>query len=229
MLPTSSAAACRIFDTFAGKPIFELDVLSFGPTKVAQAFPEHAKVGLPDFVCFGKTHQYADTARLITLLRKGVKRPRRYGAADKSHKLAPPHLQPPKLRQRIVSISFAGLKGRSPLRGCSKNQGQLSRQILSLQRTRNERGPKRLWCIGAPDLGARQMTQEVFMDWNRVEGNWKQLKGSVKEKWGNLTDDDLDKVAGRRDQLEGVIQERYGIAKDQVRKDIDTWLGSQTI
>jgi uncharacterized protein YjbJ (UPF0337 family) len=67
------------------------------------------------------------------------------------------------------------------------------------------------------------------MDWNRVEGNWKQFKGKVKEKWGNLTDDDLDKVAGRRDQLEGIIQERYGVAKDQVRQDIDRWLDSQTL
>jgi uncharacterized protein YjbJ (UPF0337 family) len=64
------------------------------------------------------------------------------------------------------------------------------------------------------------------MDWDRVEGNWKQFKGRVKEKWGNLTDDDLDSVAGRRDQLEGLIQERYGVAKDQVRKDVDTWLKS---
>ncbi|MGA9454598.1 MAG: CsbD family protein, partial [Pseudolabrys sp.] len=51
-------------------------------------------------------------------------------------------------------------------------------------------------------------------------------KGQVKEKWGNLTDDDLDKIEGHRDQLEGIIQERYGIAKDQVRKDVDTWLES---
>jgi len=65
------------------------------------------------------------------------------------------------------------------------------------------------------------------MDWNRVEGNWKQVKGKVKEKWGKLTDDDLDVVAGNRDQLEGKIQERYGIAKDQVRKDIDDWYGTQ--
>ncbi|MGB8565354.1 MAG: CsbD family protein [Pseudolabrys sp.] len=67
------------------------------------------------------------------------------------------------------------------------------------------------------------------MDWNRVEGNWKQFKGQIKEKWGNLTDDDLDGVAGQRDQLEGVIQERYGIAKDQVRKDIDTRLDTQRL
>jgi uncharacterized protein YjbJ (UPF0337 family) len=51
------------------------------------------------------------------------------------------------------------------------------------------------------------------MDWNRIEGNWKQVKGKVKEKWGNLTDDDLDKVAGRRDQLEGKIRNVTGSQK----------------
>jgi uncharacterized protein YjbJ (UPF0337 family) len=50
-------------------------------------------------------------------------------------------------------------------------------------------------------------------DWNRVEGNWKQAKGKVKEKWGKLTDDDRNVINGQRDQLEGKIQERYGIAK----------------
>ena len=45
------------------------------------------------------------------------------------------------------------------------------------------------------------------MDWNRVEGNWKQVAGKVKEKWGKLTDDDLTAINGRRDQLEGKIQE----------------------
>src|SRR5262245_989693 len=67
------------------------------------------------------------------------------------------------------------------------------------------------------------------MDWNRVEGNWKQFKGKVKEKWGDLTDDDLDKIAGRREQLEGKIQERYGLAKDQVRRDVDDWFSSQRL
>ena len=64
------------------------------------------------------------------------------------------------------------------------------------------------------------------MNWDRIEGNWKQFKGRVKEQWGNLTDDDLDKVAGSREQLEGLIQQRYGIAKDQVKKDINAWLDS---
>lgn len=62
------------------------------------------------------------------------------------------------------------------------------------------------------------------MDWDRVQGSWKQLTGRVKEKWGKLTDDDLTAINGRRDQLEGKIQERYGIAKDQVRRDVDDWL-----
>ncbi|MEY9980980.1 uncharacterized protein YjbJ (UPF0337 family) [Bradyrhizobium yuanmingense] len=46
------------------------------------------------------------------------------------------------------------------------------------------------------------------MDWNRIEGNWKQFKGSAKEKWGKLTDDDLQLIEGRREQLEGRLQER---------------------
>lgn len=62
------------------------------------------------------------------------------------------------------------------------------------------------------------------MDWNRIEGNWRQFKGRVKEQWGKLTDDELDQINGQRDQLEGKIQERYGIAKDQVRSDVDDWL-----
>jgi uncharacterized protein YjbJ (UPF0337 family) len=69
-------------------------------------------------------------------------------------------------------------------------------------------------------------TISVSLDWNRIEGNWKQFGGRVKEKWGKLTDDDLAVINGRRDQLEGKIQERYGLAKDQVRSDIDTWLKS---
>ncbi len=66
------------------------------------------------------------------------------------------------------------------------------------------------------------------MDWNRVEGNWKQIKGKVKEQWGNLTDDDLNVIAGKREQLEGKIQERYGIARDQARKEIDDWASGQS-
>ena len=61
------------------------------------------------------------------------------------------------------------------------------------------------------------------MDWTRVEGNWKQIKGRVKERWGKLTDDDLTAIAGRRERLEGMIQERYGYARERARNEIDDW------
>jgi uncharacterized protein YjbJ (UPF0337 family) len=61
------------------------------------------------------------------------------------------------------------------------------------------------------------------MNWDRVEGNWTQLKGKVKEQWGKLTDDDLDVIAGKRDQLAGRIQERYGIAKDEADRRVTDW------
>lgn len=66
------------------------------------------------------------------------------------------------------------------------------------------------------------------MDWNRVEGNWKQFKGKVQEQWGRLTDDDLDEIDGNRQQLEGKIQERYGLEKDRIRQDIDDWFDRQS-
>jgi uncharacterized protein YjbJ (UPF0337 family) len=62
-----------------------------------------------------------------------------------------------------------------------------------------------------------------MMDWNRVEGNWKQMKGAVKQQWGKLTDDDLTQINGSQEKLEGIIQERYGIARDETRKQIDSW------
>jgi uncharacterized protein YjbJ (UPF0337 family) len=61
------------------------------------------------------------------------------------------------------------------------------------------------------------------MNWDRVEGNWKQLKGNVRERWGKLTNDDLDVIAGNRDQLVGKIQERYGIAKDRAEEQLKAW------
>lgn len=59
------------------------------------------------------------------------------------------------------------------------------------------------------------------MDWNRIEGNWKQFKGKAQEQWGKLTNDELDVINGNRQQLEGKIQERYGIAKEEAAKQID--------
>lgn len=62
------------------------------------------------------------------------------------------------------------------------------------------------------------------MDWNQIQGQWKQLKGKAKIKWGKLTDDEIDVIEGRRDELVGKIQQRYGIAKDQAEREVDDWM-----
>jgi uncharacterized protein YjbJ (UPF0337 family) len=64
------------------------------------------------------------------------------------------------------------------------------------------------------------------MNWDRVEGNWKQFKGKAQQQWGKLTDDDLDVIEGKRTELSGKLQARYGYAKDEAEKNIDTWLNS---
>lgn len=59
------------------------------------------------------------------------------------------------------------------------------------------------------------------MNRDRLEGNWKQIKGMIKEKWGKLTDDELDVIDGRKDRLAGKLQERYGVMKDDAERQID--------
>jgi len=65
------------------------------------------------------------------------------------------------------------------------------------------------------------------MNWDQVEGKWKEFSGKVQTQWGKLTADDLTAINGRREELEGKIQQRYGLAKDQARKEIDDWFTSQ--
>jgi uncharacterized protein YjbJ (UPF0337 family) len=62
------------------------------------------------------------------------------------------------------------------------------------------------------------------MNRDQVAGRWKQLKGTVRQQWGKLTDDDLDKAEGNLERLEGRIQERYGITKEQAKRQVDDWL-----
>ena len=61
------------------------------------------------------------------------------------------------------------------------------------------------------------------MSWDRISGNWTQWKGRVRERWGKLTDDQLDVVGGRRDQLSGRIQEAYGLDKDEAERQLRNW------
>ena len=57
-----------------------------------------------------------------------------------------------------------------------------------------------------------------------LEGKWKQLRGKVREEWGELTDDELDQIAGRRDQLVGKIQEKYGYTRDEAERQVDEFM-----
>jgi uncharacterized protein YjbJ (UPF0337 family) len=71
------------------------------------------------------------------------------------------------------------------------------------------------------------------MNRNILEGNWKQIRGSIREKWGELTDDELDQIAGKRDRLAGVLQERYGYTQMEAERQIDdflaTWEDTDTV
>lgn len=64
------------------------------------------------------------------------------------------------------------------------------------------------------------------MNWDRIEGNWKQIKGRARAQWGKLTDDQLDVIAGKREQLVGRVQEQYGIGKDEAEKQVDRFAKS---
>jgi uncharacterized protein YjbJ (UPF0337 family) len=65
------------------------------------------------------------------------------------------------------------------------------------------------------------------MNWDRIEGNWKQFKGTAKQQWGKLTDAHLDVIAGKRDLLAGKVQEAYGVTKEDAEKQVSTWQETQ--
>jgi uncharacterized protein YjbJ (UPF0337 family) len=63
----------------------------------------------------------------------------------------------------------------------------------------------------------------THMNWDQIEGKWKQLTGSAREHWGKITEEDWQSVAGKKDQLVGRFQERYGLAKAAAEKSADAW------
>jgi uncharacterized protein YjbJ (UPF0337 family) len=80
-------------------------------------------------------------------------------------------------------------------------------QIIALQLT-----PKLEW-----------FRQEANMNWDVIEGKWKQFKGGVKVRWGKFTDDDLDQIQGQREKLIGKVQERYGHNRAEAEKQVEEW------
>jgi uncharacterized protein YjbJ (UPF0337 family) len=59
--------------------------------------------------------------------------------------------------------------------------------------------------------------------WDRIAGKWRQLRGEIQVRWGELTDDELDEINGEREKLAGRLQERYGIARQEAERQIDEW------
>lgn len=61
------------------------------------------------------------------------------------------------------------------------------------------------------------------MNWDIAAGNWQQFKGTVRARWGKLTDENLDFIVGRRDQLLGKLQEAYGIDKADAERELEAF------
>lgn len=64
------------------------------------------------------------------------------------------------------------------------------------------------------------------MNWDTIKGQWKETRGKIKEKWGDLTDDDLDRIEGKRDQLVGALQKRYGVARNDAERQVQEFESS---
>jgi uncharacterized protein YjbJ (UPF0337 family) len=108
---------------------------------------------------------------------------------------------------------------RSPL---AKRRGHLPNRSgtpFAFHRVPNEPRPE---CERQnPDESPDAYAGDESMNWDRIEGNWKQFTGKVKEKWGKLTDDELAEIGGKKDQLVGKIQERYGYERDRAERELD--------
>jgi uncharacterized protein YjbJ (UPF0337 family) len=72
------------------------------------------------------------------------------------------------------------------------------------------------------DIASRKEVQ--VMNWDMLQGNWKQFKGAVQERWGDLTDDDFDRIAGQREQFIGRVQERYGSTRETAEREVDDFV-----
>jgi uncharacterized protein YjbJ (UPF0337 family) len=79
------------------------------------------------------------------------------------------------------------------------------------------------------DRSLKQVHEAIYatlgeaMNWDQVQGKWKQFKGSVKQQWGKLTDDDLEVIDGQKDKLVGKLQERYGITREEATRQVRDW------
>jgi uncharacterized protein YjbJ (UPF0337 family) len=112
-------------------------------------------------------------------------------------------------------FGFGGVAGlRLKARACSSGSQSFCLSSLPCLALCAERKRSRLF----------KLQKEKVMNWDTIQGNWKQMTGNVKEQWGKLTDDDLSKINGKREQLEGRILELYGKSKDEAKREVDAFL-----
>jgi uncharacterized protein YjbJ (UPF0337 family) len=78
--------------------------------------------------------------------------------------------------------------------------------------------------MGRVGLMTQLQDRRTIMNWDQVKGQWKQMKGSARQRWGELTDDELEQASGDREQLEGLIQQKYGKSKEDAQRDVDQWM-----
>ena len=64
------------------------------------------------------------------------------------------------------------------------------------------------------------------MNWDKFQGSWKEMRGKAQQRWGRLTNDDLDVIEGKREELEGALQQRYGMARDKAQKEVEDFARS---
>jgi uncharacterized protein YjbJ (UPF0337 family) len=62
------------------------------------------------------------------------------------------------------------------------------------------------------------------MNTDQIAGKWKELKGKAREKWGDITDDEWDRIEGKREQIVGLVQQKYGRAREDVEREVDEWM-----
>ena len=93
--------------------------------------------------------------------------------------------------------------------------------LMQARRIRHQARRTKLRSSQPPQRGRHFLEGSRTMNWDTVKGDWKQFRGKIKEQWGKLTDDDLDRIEGKRDQLLGAVQKRYGIARDEAEKQLN--------
>lgn len=106
-----------------------------------------------------------------------------------------------------------------------KTSGDLTATLL-VNFTTTLRGVILATRIALVVITRQKIHRKKVMNWDQIEGNWKQFTGKLKEKWGDLTDDELDQIAGNREQLEGKLQEKYGKSKEEAKKEVDDMVSS---